>query len=561
MKKKDFLWSLLAMLMVATLSVGLSSCSKDDPDPVLKVSTNKVEFDAKGEGDGDVQITVEHTGWTASIPEGSSWIELSEKKGDASYTLTISVKSENTSTKENKGKVRINSTSGSITEEITVVQTGVDGTLTVSDGSVEFDPEGGSQTIQVTSNSGWNVSGSQSWLTVSPSSGNAPTSGSEAKTVTLSVGENTTKDARSCTLTFTTSDNKSSASVTVTQKKPNPFILVNGLESTSLSFSSSSGVNYKQTVKVTSNVSWTMNGIPEWLSVSPTNGSGEISIDIYPKTDNNADDKERTAQLVLISGDTRATIKVSQETDLDSDAYVNPTNIVTLYNGIAFDYDFGKTVSYYYRGYMEKSAVASMTDAEIITVLEENFRRYTQSDNEVAVFSGLDEGVSYMVYTVGYNKNGKRGKLTKNEITTKTLQSNEPMAWIYDPTYDSSYWYWTVEKSATCYSYYMISTEDLDFAIAEDVYQAWMIDYYIRKGWTSEYVNGGDWYSQRTGSIIAIMTWGLDKKENFANKIYWNAGMISDSAPKKMQRKTMNVKTDKNYPILGKGKLAVHKKK
>ena len=273
------------------------------------------------------------------------------------------------------------------------------------------------------------------------------------------------------------------------------------------------------------------------------------------------DDKEREAQLILISGDTRATIKVTQETPLDPDAYVNPTNIITLYNGIAFDYEFGKNVSYYYRGYMEKSAVASMTDSEIITVLEENFKRYTISDDEVADFSGLDEGTAYMVYTVGYNKEGKRGKLTKTEITTKTLQNNEPMAWIYDPTTDGSYWYWTVEKSATCYSYYMISTEDFDFAFSSDVFQAWMIDYYIRKGWTSEYVNGGDWYTTKSGSLIAVMTWGLDKKENFAGKIYWNFGVDSSSAPNRVQKQSKNAKADKNHKIPSKGKLTIYKKK
>ena len=473
MKKKDFLWSMLAFVLVSLLSVGFVSCGgNDDPEPAP-----------------------------------------------------------------------------------------VNGTLTPSVGSVEFGSEGGTQTIQITSNSAWNVSGSQSWLTVNPSSGAAPASGSESKTVTLSVGENTTKDARSCTLIFTTSDSKGSASVTVTQKKQSPYILVNGMESTSLSFTPNSGVAYKQTVKVTSNVNWTMNGVPDWLSVSPTNGSGELSIDIYPKTDNSADDKERTAQLVLISGDARATIKISQETNLDQNAYVNPTNIVTLANGIAFDYEFGKNVSYYLRGYMKTSAVASMTDAEIIDVLEKNFKRYTQSDNEVAVFSGLDEGVSYMVYTVGYNKDGKRGKLANKEVTTKKLQNNEPMAWISDPTIQGNKWYWSVEKSATCNSYYMLVTSNIDFAMADDVYQAWIIDYGIRMGELSEYLNGGNWNSTNSNGFIGIITWGLDKKENFAGKIsYKLAATGSASAPDRIQQNVKGVKTDKNYPIPDIKKLNILKK-
>ena len=557
MKKKDFLWSLLAIVMAATLSVGLSSCKDDDDDPELSVSKTSISLQANGDGDKDITVTASHTDWNASVTDGSAWLRVN-KNGQLA---TVSVDA-NTTTQTRTGKFTITATADAkLSYVITVSQAGADGVISLSMSSIEFESEGGSQTVTVTSNSGWNASSNQGWLTVSPSSGNAPTSGSGTTSATLTASENKTNSDRTCTVTFTTTDGKANATVSVTQKKQTPYILVNGLESTSLQFTANSGVNYKQTVKISSNVSWSMSGVPEWLSVSPTNGNGDLSIDIYPKSDNNQEDKERTAQLVLLSGETRATIKVSQDTDLDKYAYVNPTNIITLYNGIAFDYEFGKNVSYYYRGYMEKSAVASMTDSEIITVLEENFARYTQADDEVADFSGLDEGKVYMVYTVGYNKDGKRGKLTKTEITTKTQQSNEPMAWIYNPTTDGSNWYWTVEKSATCYSYYMISTGDYDFAISSDVYQAWMIDYYIRKGWTSEYVNGGDWYATKSGSLIAIMTWGLDKKENFASKIYWNFGMDSSSAPNRVQKQSKNAKVDKNHKIPSKGILTIYKKK
>ena len=556
MKKKDFLWSLLAIVMAATLSVGLSSCSKDD-DPELSVNKTSISLQANGDGDKDVTVSASHTDWNVSVTDGSAWLRVN-KNGQLA---TVSVDA-NTTTQTRTGKFTITATAdASLSYVITVSQAGVDGVISLSVSSIEFQSEGGSETVTVTSNSGWNASSNQGWLTVSPSSGNAPTSGSGATSATLTASENKTNSDRTCTVTFTTTDGKASATISITQKKQTPYILVNGLESTSLQFSSNSGVNYKQTVKISSNVSWSMSGVPEWLSVSPTNGNGDLSIDIYPKSDNNQEDKERTTQLVLLSGETRATIKVSQDTDLDPDAYVNPTNIITLYNGIAFDYEFGKNVSYYYRGYMEKSTVASMTDAEIITVLEENFARYTQADDEVADFSGLDEGKAYMVYTVGYNKNGKRGKLTKTEITTKTLQNNEPMAWISDPTTDGANWYWTIEKSATCYSYYMISTDDFDLAISSDVFQAWMIDYYIRKGWTSEYVNGGDWYAPKSSSMIAIMTWGLDKKENFAGKTDWNFGVDISSAPNRVQKQSKNVKADKNHKIPGKGKLTIYKKK
>ena len=344
-----------------------------------------------------------------------------------------------------------------------------------------------------------------------------------------------------------------------------PYVLANGMDATTLNFGPKSGVSYKQSVKVTSNEGWSITGIPEWLSVSPTNGNGEISIEIYPKTDNDTDDKERKATLTIQGSNANATINVFQETDLDVNAYVNPTNLVCLYNGIAFDFTLGKSVSYYYRGYIEKNAVATMTDSEIINVLEENFNRYTASDNEVAVFSGLDEGKDYIICTIGYNSSGKHGKLKKTEASTKRLQTNEPMAWISDPTYDESNWYWDVEKSATCNTYYMITTEDADFALDADVYQAWMINYYIRNNWTSEYVNGGSWYSSKTGLLIAVMTWGVDRRDNFAGTIDWNMGIDNSIYDTYMPMQTSaNIKSDvidKNYPILEKNKLTIDKMK
>ena len=447
MKKKNYLLSLLAIVVAATMCVSLSSCDKKHP--VLNVN-----------GISPVNLTSEGT----------------------SVSTGISVTAEHTD---------------------------------------------------------WAFETSDNWLHASKS----------GNTLSVSADKNQSTSSRSGQITIYATENRSlSYMLNVTQEGEMPYIKANGNTEAALQFGANGGIAYKQTVRITSNVSWSINNVPSWLSVSPTNGNGEVTLDVYPKTDNNAEDSERSVQLILSAGDTRATITVSQDTDLDSRASVVPTNIITLYNGIAFDYKFGGSVSYYYRGYMERSAVASMTDAEIIEVLEENFPRFTQNDNEVGVFDGLDEGKAYMVYTVGYNKEGKRGKLEKTEVSTKTLKNNEAMAWISDPTNDGSYWHWTVTKSATCYSYYMITTDDLDFATSADVYQAWMIDYYIRTKQTSEYVNGGDWQQRKNGSLIAVMTWGLDKQENFANAIGWNYGIDGSAAPQKVRKRADGQKTDKNYP-------------
>ena len=250
-------------LLFSTLLI-YTACN-EDADPTLSVNKTSLSLQANGDGDKDITVTASHTDWMASVTEGSSWLRVN-KNGSLA---TVSVKV-NSTTQTRIGKIKISATGdASLYYDISVNQAGTDGTITVSVSSVEFDPEGGSQAIQITSNSGWNVSGTPSWLTVSPSSGTAPTSGSETKTVTLSVGENTTKDARSCSLVFSTLDNKASTSITVTQKPPIPYIKVNGIDSNNMvfegGFDGKTGIDYKQTITITSNIDWSASGIPSWL--------------------------------------------------------------------------------------------------------------------------------------------------------------------------------------------------------------------------------------------------------------------------------------------------------
>ena len=555
MRTKNYLLSLLAIMMAAVLSVGMTSCSKDDDDPELAVDRTTVNLLASG-GTENITVTVSNTDWNATVEPNSQWLQVNKNGQLATITADP-----NTSTTKRTGKIKITATANaSLSKEISVEQAGADGVISVSVPSVEFEADGGSVSIQVTSNSTWSVSGNPSWLTVGPSSITTPSTNG-ATNVTLTASKNETKDTRPCTLIFTTSDNKGTAAVTVNQKRPEPYIRVNGMESASVNFSFNSGVSYKQTVTVSSNVSWTITNVPDWLSVSPTNGNGEnITISIYPKSDNDKEDKERTVQLALVSGETKAFIMVTQDTKLDPDAYVMPTNIVTLYNGIAFDYTFGKNVSYYFRGYLKKSSVASMTDSEIIKILEENFKRYTISDNEVGVFDGLDEGVSYIIYTVGYNKDGIRGRLSKTEFSTKSLQGNEPVAWISDPTTDGVYWHWNTEKNATCNSYYMWATENSDLAFAPDVYQAWLIDYNIRKGNLTEYLNSGSWSAVKKQPFIAVFTWALDKNNKFSSRIGWNFGLDGSSMARRNKNMEKGGKIDANYPIMQKDAIKIIKK-
>lgn len=81
--------------------------------------------------------------------------------------------------------------------------------VSVSLPSVNFGESGGSQSIQVTSNTKWTVSGNPGWLTVTPMQG------SNNGAFSLTATANTDKDSRNCVLYVSAGD--ASAMVSVTQ--------------------------------------------------------------------------------------------------------------------------------------------------------------------------------------------------------------------------------------------------------------------------------------------------------------------------------------------------------
>ncbi len=79
--------------------------------------------------------------------------------------------------------------------------------VAVSMPSVNLSEIGGSQSIQVLSNTKWTVSGAQGWLTVSPMQG----SGNGA--ITVNASANTDKNSRTCMLTINAGDAMTTVSV------------------------------------------------------------------------------------------------------------------------------------------------------------------------------------------------------------------------------------------------------------------------------------------------------------------------------------------------------------
>ncbi len=396
--------------------------------------------------------------------------------------------------------------------------------LEVNVSSMDFSAEGESQVFKIESNVAWTISGHQSWVTVNP------TIGKKNQTISVVVAENPTRERKQCTITVSAEAGSLIHTITITQDASDAQLTV---DNNNLYFAPT--LDDSKTITISSNGPWEIQNIPAWLRASSTSGNGNSSV-TFTTTDVNITSSPKEETIRIVSDDESISVMVSQEGSAAKDCKVMPNHMTILDSGVAFDLLFESEVVKYRCGWMEESQVDYLSDAEIIDILESEVDLILKTSDYIPNNSGLSAGTTYVVYTLGYNKDGKRGDLVKTPFTTNNLRNNEPSAWIGLISNDETNWYWTVTKSATCFSYYMMSTEDFDMAFASDALQAYWIDDAIRNDATAEYVNGGDWYMERYASMVAVWTRGVDAKGNKSNDLEWELGVVASDESEIVQK-------------------------
>lgn len=363
------------------------------------------------------------------------------------------------------------------------------------------------KTVTVNASVNWDYTVSKDWAEVSR----------EGNTLSVSVEANNSPEARSCELVITSKDKDKSDVVKITQETS---LVTISSDVSELNFSSYEGAF--QMLSLKSNGDWQVTRVPDWLRPFVSKGNGNKSLSFSALSENKSSNP-RKGTVTISTVDQELNVTVCQYGAAATACCVRPKHVTTLSNGIAFDMDYSQAgnVAHYYRGYLEASRAGIMTNDEIINTLKYEFQRHLPSDDEVADFSGLKANTKYIIYTLAYNMDGKRGELISTEITTNPSVANEPCGWIGDITYSNSYWYWSITKSATCYTYYMMSTENKEIAESSDVLQAWWLEDAVRRNQASEYFNGGDWQMERCANVVAVWTRGSSVNGTLAGKIDW----------------------------------------
>ena len=184
-------------------------------------------------------------------------------------------------------------------------------------------------TIYVASNTNWTVTASDSWVSVSPRSGNG-----DAEISVRATSDNTEESVRTATITISDKGDKINRVVTIRQKvKPQVTPPDPGKESTltvsssSISFTADGGYT---TIGLTSNTTWRVSEKPEWISCnSYGEGSGDLVVTVTKNT--TTESREGTIKIVTTDGKASTEVKVTQaaatEPGTESSLKVSPTMI------------------------------------------------------------------------------------------------------------------------------------------------------------------------------------------------------------------------------------------
>ena len=201
----------MMLLMAAAI---LTSCSGDNLEAEY-VSSDRLasgtRIDVSGEASTGNVIPVEaNCAWT--VTTDVSWITITQPsagRGNGSQSVVFDVAA-STSPNTQTGTITIKTGDG-IERIITVNQR--PGTIVVipSPTSLFFTYEGGSQTLEITSNSQWTATSSVDWLTINDAKS---VEGTENQTLTIRAQQNSNADAVIGAITLTDVDHKA-APVTI----------------------------------------------------------------------------------------------------------------------------------------------------------------------------------------------------------------------------------------------------------------------------------------------------------------------------------------------------------
>ncbi len=248
--------------------------------PVLSVTPSNQTVNSPS-GSAVFNVT-SNISWTAACAE--SWCTLANPGGTNNGTLTV-IYDENTTSGPRTATITV-SGEGVSNQSVTLTQTNLIPTLSVTPSNRDVTSATGSTTFEITSNTSWTAESNQTWCVIQN------TTGSGNATLTVNFEENTSNDQRVAAITLS-ANGVASQTATVTQQGAIPtdglvaWYPFNG-NTNDESGTGNNGVNYGATLttdrKGNSNNAYNFNGIDAYIKASSNNlptGARTISLWFY----------------------------------------------------------------------------------------------------------------------------------------------------------------------------------------------------------------------------------------------------------------------------------------
>lgn len=280
--------------------------------------------------------------------------------------------------------------------------------LSVSPSSRSVSSEAGSTTFSVSSNVSWTVSDDASWLSVTP------TSGSNDGTLTANFDENTTSSSRTGTITVTGGGNTEKVTVVQEGKTTSNYLTVSP---SSRNVNSTAGTT---TFSISSDISWTATDNVDWLSVSPTSGSGDATL--TASYDENTTSSSRTAT-ITVSGDgiTRTVTVIQEGQAVDPVLTVTPANHNVNTNAGSVTFNIESNVSWDVRDnsdWLSKTPKSGSGNA----TLTANYEKNSSADSRTTTITITGGGITKTVTVI---QEGAAASLSISPATQQVAAIND----------------------------------------------------------------------------------------------------------------------------------------
>ena len=257
----------------------------------IRVDKEDITFAASGETHS-INIS-SNTTWTVS--DCPSWISVSQDSGNGDATVNITAEN-NASTSSRSASIKVIQEGLSIDNTIVITQNGK--TLDISAQKLTFEDTEETKSINIWADDSWSIENSNSWISVSP------TSGSGSSSVEITVEENETESKRKGTIYITMLDK--TIDVTISQDAK---VFSIDIENKSLTFTAAGG---DQTLNITSNTYWTLSDVPLWVTLSTTNGKGDASVVVTAEENMSLEERSGEMFLSIDGKEEKTTITLTQ---------------------------------------------------------------------------------------------------------------------------------------------------------------------------------------------------------------------------------------------------------